>query len=215
MARAWIDGRPAALEACDSGSRPIACREPLPAHRRASAPTSPARAPRSRWPSGSARVVDHMHSDALLRDLAVVREAGMMVTTPNEARLRADTLLLVGPGLEEAWPDLRRMAVTPRVKKRCRHRAPSSGFVPGARRRPRHAADHDASAAISTSCRPCSPHCVRVLRAVPPVRSRVPARTIEDLAKLPARRRASASPYGRRRASMRSSSRCCAASSTI
>jgi formylmethanofuran dehydrogenase subunit B len=46
-------------------------------------------------------VVDHMHSDALLRDLDVAREAGVMVTTANEARLRADTVLAVGPGLDE------------------------------------------------------------------------------------------------------------------
>src|SRR3954451_20713114 len=51
-------------------------------------------------------VIDHMHSDALLRDLAVMREAGAYMTTPNEARLRGDTLLLVGPGLTETWPDL-------------------------------------------------------------------------------------------------------------
>src|SRR4051812_9776298 len=51
-------------------------------------------------------VVEHMHSDAMLRDLAVLREAGAFVTTPNEARLRADTLLLVGTGLSEAWPAL-------------------------------------------------------------------------------------------------------------
>jgi formylmethanofuran dehydrogenase subunit B len=44
-------------------------------------------------------VVDHHASAALLRDLAVTREAGMMVTTQNEARLRADTVLLVGPCL--------------------------------------------------------------------------------------------------------------------
>jgi formylmethanofuran dehydrogenase subunit B len=50
--------------------------------------------------------IDHMHSTALLRDLDVMREAGMMVTTPNEARLRSDLLLLVGPGLIEAWPEL-------------------------------------------------------------------------------------------------------------
>src|SRR5689334_7977182 len=51
-------------------------------------------------------VVDHMHSDALMRDVAVMREAGAYVTTPSEARLRGDTLLLVGPGLVEAWPGL-------------------------------------------------------------------------------------------------------------
>ena len=39
---------------------------------------------------------DHMHADALLADLDVMRSAGAMLTTPNEARLRADTLLVVG-----------------------------------------------------------------------------------------------------------------------
>jgi formylmethanofuran dehydrogenase subunit B len=51
-------------------------------------------------------IVDHLHSAALLRNLDVMREAGMMVTTPNVARLRADLLLLVGPGLTQAWPEL-------------------------------------------------------------------------------------------------------------
>jgi formylmethanofuran dehydrogenase subunit B len=49
-----------------------------------------------------------MNADVLLRDLAVLREAGMMLTTPNEARLRADTLLLVGPSLETDAPELAR-----------------------------------------------------------------------------------------------------------
>ena len=40
-----------------------------------------------------------MHADALLRDLDVMRSAGMLLTTPSEAHARADTLLLVGPGL--------------------------------------------------------------------------------------------------------------------
>src|SRR5262245_19161149 len=43
-------------------------------------------------------VIDHMNADTLLRDLDVLREAGVMLTTPGETRLRADTLLLVGPG---------------------------------------------------------------------------------------------------------------------
>ena len=44
-------------------------------------------------------VIDHMHSTALLRDLDVMREYGMMLTTPGEARTRADVVLLVGEGL--------------------------------------------------------------------------------------------------------------------
>ncbi len=63
-------------------------------------------------------VIDHMHSSALLRDLDVMREYGLMLTTPNEARLRGDVILLVGDGLAEAglpdiWPDLRTHALAP------------------------------------------------------------------------------------------------------
>jgi len=54
-------------------------------------------------------VVDHMHAAAVMRDLAVTRQAGAYLTTPNEARLRGDMLLLVGAGLIEAWPDLGRL----------------------------------------------------------------------------------------------------------
>ena len=32
--------------------------------------------------------VDHMNSDAVLRDVEVMRTGAMMLTTPNEARLR-------------------------------------------------------------------------------------------------------------------------------
>src|SRR5262249_55563265 len=52
-------------------------------------------------------VIDHMNSEVLLRELAVVRKSGMMMATPSEARLRADKLLLVGSGLEGAWQGLR------------------------------------------------------------------------------------------------------------
>jgi formylmethanofuran dehydrogenase subunit B len=62
-------------------------------------------------------VVDHMSSTALLRDLDVLRESGMMLTTPGEARTRGDVVLLVGDGLVEsglleAMPDLRTRALT-------------------------------------------------------------------------------------------------------
>jgi formylmethanofuran dehydrogenase subunit B len=58
--------------------------------------------------------IDHMHAAALLRDLDVMRESGMMITTPNEARLRADLVLLVGAGLAEAWPNLTARLLAPR-----------------------------------------------------------------------------------------------------
>jgi formylmethanofuran dehydrogenase subunit B len=52
--------------------------------------------------------VDHRHAAAALRDLGTMRQAGWIVTTPLQARARADLMLLVGPGLESAWSGLRR-----------------------------------------------------------------------------------------------------------
>jgi formylmethanofuran dehydrogenase subunit B len=47
-----------------------------------------------------------MHGEALLRDLDVMREAGAMLMAPSEARVRADTVLLVGPGVGETESEL-------------------------------------------------------------------------------------------------------------
>jgi formylmethanofuran dehydrogenase subunit B len=49
---------------------------------------------------------DHMRSDILFRDLDVVRQAGAMVTTVGEARLRGDVLLFIGSKLTKTWPQL-------------------------------------------------------------------------------------------------------------
>ena len=49
---------------------------------------------------------DHMHSEFLLRDIDVMRQAGQFVTTPNEARVRADCLVFIGAKLQAAWPDM-------------------------------------------------------------------------------------------------------------
>ena len=54
-----------------------------------------------------------MHSAALLRDLDCLRETGIMLTTPGEARVRADVVLLVGDGLTEAWPALNERLLRP------------------------------------------------------------------------------------------------------
>jgi formylmethanofuran dehydrogenase subunit B len=51
-------------------------------------------------------VIEHTHSAALLRDLDCLRETGVMLTTPGEARVRADLVLLVGDSLLESWPAL-------------------------------------------------------------------------------------------------------------
>ncbi len=60
--------------------------------------------------------LDHMHAEAALRDLAVMRQDGWIVTTPLQARARADLLLLAGPGIADAWPhfaDRLRLAAAP------------------------------------------------------------------------------------------------------
>jgi formylmethanofuran dehydrogenase subunit B len=49
---------------------------------------------------------DHAASAALLRDVGVLQQAGRMVTTANDLRIRADLVLLVGPRLTQLWPDL-------------------------------------------------------------------------------------------------------------
>jgi formylmethanofuran dehydrogenase subunit B len=41
--------------------------------------------------------IDHMHSESLLRGLDVARSSGVMLTTPTETDVHADTLLLAGP----------------------------------------------------------------------------------------------------------------------
>ena len=61
-------------------------------------------------------VIEHMHSAALLRDLDCLRETGVMLTTPGEARVRADVVLLVGDGLLQAWPHLIERLLAPPAK---------------------------------------------------------------------------------------------------
>ncbi|MBN9509323.1 MAG: tungsten formylmethanofuran dehydrogenase [Alphaproteobacteria bacterium] len=51
-------------------------------------------------------VLDHAEAPALLRDLDAMRQGGLVLTTPAQARARADLVVLVGPGLGEAWPEL-------------------------------------------------------------------------------------------------------------
>ncbi|HEY1782928.1 MAG TPA: tungsten formylmethanofuran dehydrogenase [Roseiarcus sp.] len=57
-------------------------------------------------------VIEHTHSAALMRDLNSMRETGVMLTTPGEARVRADVVLLVGDGLTETWPGLAERLLT-------------------------------------------------------------------------------------------------------
>lgn len=105
MAEAWIRGNAAALEAAVAEAAKLLGASRLPVIAGLGTDVAGTRAA-IKLAQRLGGAIDHMHSQALLRDLGVMREAGMMVTTPNEARLRGDLLLLVGPALIEAWPDL-------------------------------------------------------------------------------------------------------------
>ncbi len=50
--------------------------------------------------------LDHVEAAAALRDLDAMRQGGWIVATPALARARADLVLIVGPGLLDAWPEL-------------------------------------------------------------------------------------------------------------
>ena len=118
MAEAWIRGNPVTLEAAAIEAARLlrASRMPVIAGLGTDVAGARAAIALARQVRGA---VDHMHAAALLRDLDVMRESGMMTTTPNEARLRADLLLLVGPELVRAWPELRsRLLEPPKDKQR-------------------------------------------------------------------------------------------------
>ena len=104
MSEARIDGRPVTLEAAVAQAAKLLAASRLPVFAGLGTDIAGARATIA-LAERIGGAIDHMHSDAALRDLAAMREAGMMVVTPNEARMRADTLLAVGTALT-AVPEL-------------------------------------------------------------------------------------------------------------
>jgi formylmethanofuran dehydrogenase subunit B len=104
-ASAWIDGAPASLnDAAGAAARLLAqSGQPLIAGLGADIAGARAAIALAERVGG---VVEHSHSAALLRDLDCLRETGVMLTTPGEAHVRADLLLLVGDSLRETWPAL-------------------------------------------------------------------------------------------------------------
>jgi formylmethanofuran dehydrogenase subunit B len=114
-AAASIDGAPASLdEAATAAARLLArSRQPLIAGLGADIDGARAAIALAERVGG---VIEHMHSAAMLRDLDCLRETGVMLTTPGEARVRADVVLLVGEGLTEAWPHLSERLLALRAK---------------------------------------------------------------------------------------------------
>jgi formylmethanofuran dehydrogenase subunit B len=104
MADAWIEGRPAAFEAAVAEAARLLSASRLPIIAGLGTDVAGARAA-IKLAAQIDAAIDHMHAEWLLRDLDVAREAGMMVITRAEAALIADTVLLIGPGLEAAGLD--------------------------------------------------------------------------------------------------------------
>jgi formylmethanofuran dehydrogenase subunit B len=112
MDQAWIDGAPADLSAAAVAAARLldASRQPLIAGLGADVAGARAAAALARRVGAA---VDHMHGEALLRDLDVMREAGAMLVAPTEARVRADTVLLVGPGVGSSESPLTQYVLGP------------------------------------------------------------------------------------------------------
>lgn len=102
-AKASIDGAPASLDEAVAAAARLLARSNQPLIAGLGADIAGARAAIA-LAQRVGGVIEHMHSAALLRDLDPMRETSVMLTTPGEARVRADVVLLVGGGLTETWP---------------------------------------------------------------------------------------------------------------
>jgi formylmethanofuran dehydrogenase subunit B len=109
---ASIDGKPASVEDAAAAAAQLLARSGQPLIAGLGADIEGARAAIA-LAEQVGGVVDHMHSAALMRDLDCLRETGVMLTTPLEARVRADVLLLVGDALMQAWPSLNERLLQP------------------------------------------------------------------------------------------------------
>lgn len=96
MERAWIAGEPVVLDAAivEAAKLVAASTQPLIAGLGTDVAGVRAAISLAQRVGG---VIDHMHAESLLRNLDVVRSSGIMLTTPTEADMRADTLLVAGP----------------------------------------------------------------------------------------------------------------------
>jgi formylmethanofuran dehydrogenase subunit B len=109
---ASIDGAPASIDDAAAAAARLLARSAQPLIAGLGADTDAARAA-ILLAERVGGVIEHMHSASLLRDLDCLRESGVMLTTPGEARVRADVVLLVGDGLTETWPALNERLLRP------------------------------------------------------------------------------------------------------
>jgi formylmethanofuran dehydrogenase subunit B len=111
-AAAWIDGMPASLDDAAGAAARMLARSGQPLIAGLGTDIGGARAAIA-LAERVGGVIEHMHSAAMLRDLDCLRETGVMLVTPGEARVRADVVLLVGDGLLQTWPHLNERLLAP------------------------------------------------------------------------------------------------------
>jgi formylmethanofuran dehydrogenase subunit B len=105
MSEARIDGKPASLAAAAERAAEILLAARMPVITGLGTDVAGARA--SILLAERLRgAYDHMYSARIFADLDVMRQAGLMFTTPNEARLRADVFLFIGKDLTKVWPEM-------------------------------------------------------------------------------------------------------------
>ena len=111
-AAASIDGAPASLDDAAAAAARLLAQSGQPLIAGLSADIEGTRAAIA-LAERTGAVIEHRHSAALMRDLDCLRETGVMLVTPGEARVRADVVLLVGDGLTETWPGLAERLLAP------------------------------------------------------------------------------------------------------
>jgi formylmethanofuran dehydrogenase subunit B len=105
MDKAWIDGAAVSLETAAAAAAHVLKNARLPTFAGLGADVAGTRAAILLADKLNG-AFDHMRSDILFRDLDVVRQAGAMITTVGEARLRGDVLFFIGSKLTKTWPQL-------------------------------------------------------------------------------------------------------------
>jgi len=105
MDKAWIDGAAVSLEAAAAAAAHVLKSARLPAIAGLGTDVAGTRAAILLADKLNG-AIDHLRSEVLFRDADVLRQAGAMITTVGEARLRADVLLFIGAKLTKTWPQL-------------------------------------------------------------------------------------------------------------
>jgi formylmethanofuran dehydrogenase subunit B len=101
----FVDGRPASRTEAVNAAAALIGASRLPVFLVGACDVAGARAA-IRLAERTGGVIDHIESTIALRELDVMRGFGKFIVTPHEARQRADTVLLVGSGLTQMWPEM-------------------------------------------------------------------------------------------------------------